>query len=107
MDLAVFAPQGAGGRLRAAGVLLRAKRQGAGGPDTRRRDTGGGRTPAPLRSAPGVGGPVEFHTFRRAEPAFARPQPREIDGDPAGPGLRLTAEVRPGALTVMLPARKR
>ncbi len=107
LDLAVFDPQGAGGWLRAAGVLLRAKRRGAGGPDARRRDTGGGRTPAPLRSAPGVGGPVEFHTFRRAELAFARPQPREIDGDPVGPGLRLTAEVRPGALTVMLPARKR
>ncbi|MEU6937728.1 diacylglycerol kinase, partial [Streptomyces rubiginosohelvolus] len=70
-------------------------------------DTGGGRTSDPSRSAPGDGGPVEFHTFRRAELAFARPQSREIDGDPVGPGLRLTAEVRPGALTVMLPARER
>ncbi|WP_435856825.1 diacylglycerol kinase family protein [Streptomyces rubiginosohelvolus] len=107
LDLAVFDPRGAGGWLRAAGVLLRAKRRGTGGPDTSRRDTGGGRTSTLSRSAPGDGGPVEFHTFRRAELAFARPQSREIDGDPVGPGLRLTAEVRPGALTVMLPARER
>ncbi|WP_435812665.1 diacylglycerol kinase family protein [Streptomyces rubiginosohelvolus] len=94
LDLAVFDPRGAGGWLRAAGVLLRAKRRGAGGADV----TGTGA---------GDDGPVEFHTFRRAELAFARPQSREIDGDPVGPGLRLTAEVRPGALTVMLPARER
>ncbi|MGW1220908.1 diacylglycerol kinase family protein [Streptomyces californicus] len=83
LDLAVFDPRGAGGWLRAAGVLL-----------------GGGR-------GAGEGRAVEFHTFRRAELSFTRPQPREVDGDPVGPGLRLTAEVRPGALTVMLPARER
>ncbi|MGW1155361.1 diacylglycerol kinase family protein [Streptomyces rubiginosohelvolus] len=103
LDLAVFDPRGAGGWLRAAGVLLRAKRRGAGGPDTRRGDTGADVT----GTGAGDGGPVEFHTFRRAELAFARPQSREIDGDPVGPGVRLTAEVRPGALTVMLPARER
>lgn len=94
LDLAVFDPRGAGGWLRAAGVLLRAKRRAAGGEGVSSAGTGDG-------------GPVEFHTFRRAELAFARTQPREIDGDPVGPGLRLTAEVRPGALTVMLPARER
>ncbi|MFF8006369.1 diacylglycerol kinase family protein [Streptomyces parvus] len=94
LDLAVFDPRGAGGWLRAAGVLLRAKRRAAGGDGVSGAGTGDG-------------GPVEFHTFRRAELAFARTQPREIDGDPVGPGLRLTAEVRPGALTVMLPARER
>ncbi|MFH8882164.1 diacylglycerol kinase family protein [Streptomyces californicus] len=83
LDLAVFDPRGVGGWLRAAGVLL-----------GRGRGAGEGRA-------------VEFHTFRRAELSFARPQPREVDGDPAGPGLRLAAEVRPGALTVMLPARER
>ncbi|MFI1805349.1 diacylglycerol kinase family protein [Streptomyces griseus] len=83
LDLAVFDPRGAGGWLRAAGVLL-----------------GGGR-------GAGEGRAVEFHTFRRAELSFTRPQPREVDGDPVGPGLRLAAEVRPGALTVMLPARER
>ncbi|MFE7138175.1 diacylglycerol kinase family protein [Streptomyces sp. NPDC057644] len=94
LDLALFDPRGAGGWLRTAGVLLRAKRRGTAGPEV----TGTGT---------GDGGPVEFHTFRRAELAFSRPQPREIDGDPVGPGRRLTAEVRPGALTVMLPARER
>lgn len=83
LDLAVFDPRGAGGWLRAAGVLL-----------------GGGR-------GAGEGRAVEFHTFRRAELSFTRPQPREVDGDPVGPGLSLAAEVRPGALTVMLPARER
>ncbi|MGW4835509.1 diacylglycerol kinase family protein [Streptomyces globisporus] len=102
LDLAVFDPRGAGGWLRAAGVLLRAKRRATGGPDTRRTGTGGADV-----TGTGDGGPVEFHTFRRAELTFARPQPREIDGDPVGPGLRLTAEVRPGALTVMIPARER
>ncbi|MFJ5890724.1 diacylglycerol kinase family protein [Streptomyces californicus] len=83
LDLAVFDPRGADGWLRAAGVLL-----------------GGGR-------GAGEGRAVEFHTFRRAELSFTRPQPREVDGDPVGPGLSLAAEVRPGALTVMLPARER
>ncbi|MFD7745012.1 diacylglycerol kinase family protein [Streptomyces sp. NPDC059698] len=83
LDLALFDPQGVGGWLRTAGVLL-----------------GGGR-------GAGEGRPVEFHTFRRAELSFTRPQSREVDGDPVGPGLRLAAEVRPGALTVMLPGRGR
>lgn len=97
LDLAVFDPRGVGGWLRAAGVLLSGKSRG-----------GGGRGAAGTsRSTTAVGGPVEFHTFRRAELSFTRPQPREVDGDPVGPGRRLTAEVRPGALTVMLPARER
>ncbi|MFJ2022664.1 diacylglycerol kinase family protein [Streptomyces sp. NPDC087897] len=83
LDLAVFDPRGVGGWLRVAGVLL-----------------GGGR-------GAGDGRAVEYHTFRRAELSFSRPQPREVDGDPVGPGLRLAAEVRPGALTVMHPVRER
>ncbi|CAO0829830.1 DAGKc domain-containing protein OS=Streptomyces microflavus OX=1919 GN=Smic_79790 PE=4 SV=1 [Streptomyces microflavus] len=71
------------------------------------RGGGGRRAAGTSRSTTAVGGPVEFHTFRRAELSFTRPQPREVDGDPVGPGRRLTAEVRPGALTVMLPARER
>lgn len=105
LDLAVFDPRGAGGWLRAAGVLLRRPARGADG----RRTAGTARparTAGTSHSTP-EGGPVEFYTFRRAELSFTRPQPREVDGDPVGPGLRLTAEVRPGALTVMLPARER
>jgi diacylglycerol kinase family enzyme len=50
------------------------------------------------------GVPVEFFTFRQAELTFAVPQLRELDGDPLSQGRRLAAEVRPGALTVLLPA---
>lgn len=88
LDLALYDPHGPGGWLRALGVLLRrprgARRAGAGGT--------------------GSTGPVEFFTFRRAELTFASPQPREMDGDPVGAGLRLTAEVVPGALTVLVPS---
>ncbi|MFF6906882.1 diacylglycerol kinase family protein [Streptomyces sp. NPDC012389] len=87
LDLALFDPRGAGGWLRTAGVLLRGSR------------------PTGSATAPGAhGGPVEFFTFRHAELTFTRPQPREVDGDPVAPGRRITAEVRPGALTVLLPA---
>ncbi|MFD8060060.1 diacylglycerol kinase family protein [Streptomyces cyaneofuscatus] len=87
LDLALFDPRGAGGWLRVVGVLLRGS-----------RPTGGG-------TANGAhGGPVEFFTFRHAELTFTRPQPREVDGDPVTPGRRIIAEVRPGALTVLLPA---
>ncbi|MFD8621136.1 diacylglycerol kinase family protein [Streptomyces sp. NPDC059513] len=87
LDLALFDPRGVGGWLRAAGVLLRGS-----------RPAGGGTT------AGAHGGPVEFFTFRHAELTFTRPQPREVDGDPVAPGRRIIAEVRPGALTVLLPA---
>ncbi|MFJ1799327.1 diacylglycerol kinase family protein [Streptomyces sp. NPDC088180] len=107
LDLALFDPRGAGGWLRTAGVLLRAKLRGEVGSDVTGDEASGGRRTGASRSTSGDGGPVEFHTFRRAELSFTRPQPREVDGDPVGPGLRLAAEVRPGALTVLLPARER
>ncbi|MCD9901084.1 phosphatase PAP2 family protein [Streptomyces sp. MT29] len=85
LDLALFDPRGAGGWLRAVACCCADGR--------------------PTGSATGAhGGPVEFFTFRRAELTFTRPQPREVDGDPVAPGRRITAEVRPGALTVLLPA---
>ncbi|MBW3705630.1 diacylglycerol kinase, partial [Streptomyces griseus] len=111
LDLAVFDPRGAGGWLRAAGVLLRGGGRGRGAKGPGANGTGPGasgrETTAPSRTADSARGPVEFHTFRRAELSFARPQPREVDGDPVGPGLRLAAEVRPGALTVLMPAGER
>ncbi|MFF7361647.1 diacylglycerol kinase family protein [Streptomyces sp. NPDC008125] len=84
LDLALYDPHGPAGWLRALRVLLR--------PSSGTGSEGGG-----------DGGPVEFFTFRRAELRFASPQPREMDGDPVGAGLRLTAEVVPGALTVLVP----
>jgi diacylglycerol kinase family enzyme/membrane-associated phospholipid phosphatase len=98
LDLLVLDPRGPVGWLRAVRTLLR------------------GRAKSPRPSTPhtlAADGadqnkvPVEFFTFRRAELTFATPQSRELDGDPVGHGRRLTAEVEPGALTVLLPSREK
>ncbi|MGQ4381446.1 diacylglycerol kinase family protein [Streptomyces sp. SAS_267] len=98
LDLLVLDPRGPGGWLRALRTLLR-------GRATPRR-------PSPVRALTAEGDdhhglPVEFFTFRRAELTFDAPQSRELDGDPVSPGRRLTAEVRPGALTVLLPSQEK
>ncbi|MEU4038755.1 diacylglycerol kinase family protein [Streptomyces collinus] len=101
LDLLILDPRGIGGWLAAVRTLLRP-----------------GTTVSPPRSAPTAGErqddagdkggtPVEFFTFRRAEFTFDAPQPRELDGDPVTAGRRLTAEVRPGALTMLLPTREK
>ncbi|WP_326783797.1 diacylglycerol kinase family protein [Streptomyces sp. NBC_00151] len=98
LDLLVLDPRGPGGWLRAVRTLLRGRAA------PRRPST------ASTLAAEGDdrhGLPVEFFTFRRAELTFDAPQSRELDGDPVGPGRRLTAEVRPGALTVLLPSREK
>ncbi|WP_443070697.1 diacylglycerol kinase family protein [Streptomyces sp. NBC_01601] len=84
LDLLILDPRGPGGWLRTLGTLLL----------HRKRDVQEG------------DGQPEFRTFRRAEFTFDAPQPREIDGDPVGSGRRLTVEVRPGALTVLVPNRE-
>ncbi|MFI0165716.1 diacylglycerol kinase family protein [Streptomyces sp. NPDC017095] len=95
LDLLLLNPHGPAGWLRAVWTLWR----------------GGAARPAPAadtvpqRTGRPGGAPVEFFTFRRAEFTFGTPQPRELDGDPVTSGRRLTAEVRPGALTMLLPAR--
>lgn len=88
LDLLILDPRGLGGWLSALWTLLR-------GGTTAAREGGEG------------GAPVEFFTFRRAEFTFDGELPRELDGDPVTAGRHLTAEVRPGALTVLLPARER
>jgi diacylglycerol kinase family enzyme/membrane-associated phospholipid phosphatase len=98
LDLLVLDPRGAVGWLRAARTLLR-RRAGSPRPSAVRTVAADGTA--------GRGVPVEFFTFRRAELVFDTPQSRELDGDPVGPGRRLTAEVEPGALTVLLPAREK
>ncbi|MET8949059.1 diacylglycerol kinase family protein [Streptomyces sp. NPDC004542] len=107
LDLLILDPRGIGGWLAALRTLLR--RGAAPSPSPA--------VPAPRAPEAGDGGqgddgaeggaPVEFFTFRRAEFTFDTPQPRELDGDPVTTGRRLTAEVRPGALTVLLPAREK
>ncbi|MFJ3233720.1 diacylglycerol kinase family protein [Streptomyces sp. NPDC086787] len=98
LDLMVLDPRGFGGWVRALGAVLR----------------GRGGTPRPARvgtldsaRADETAVPVEFFTFRRADVVFASPQSREFDGDAVAPGLRITAEVVPAALTVMLPAEEK
>lgn len=98
LDLLVLDPRGPGGWLRAVRTLLRGR---AAPPEP---------STASTLTAEGDdrhGLPVEFFTFRRAELTFDAPQSRELDGDPVNPGRRLTAEVRPGALTVLLPSQEK
>lgn len=95
LHVLVVDPQGFGGWLRAVAGVLR-------GPVPRRRpDSGAGSAaPGPDEDREAA---VELYTCRRVEIGFDSPQPREIDGDPVGPGRRLVAEIAPGALTVLLP----
>ncbi|MCX4539310.1 diacylglycerol kinase family protein [Streptomyces sp. NBC_01565] len=50
-----------------------------------------------------AGGVLEYFTATRVDIRCARPQPRELDGDPVADGTRLTAWIEPGALHVHLP----
>lgn len=97
LDLLILDPRGVGGWLRALATLAsgRGKAPRPSAVDTVTAQHGDGDT---------SGIPVEFFTFRRAELTFETPQCRELDGDPVTQGLRFAAEVRPGALTVLLPA---
>ncbi|MFD5522172.1 diacylglycerol kinase family protein [Streptomyces sp. NPDC127066] len=97
LDLLVLDPRGPGGWLRAVRTLLRGRAA------PRRPSTVSTLT---TEGDDHQGLPVEFFTFRRAELTFDAPQSRELDGDPVSPGRRLTAEVRPGALTVLLPSQE-
>ncbi|WP_371642796.1 diacylglycerol kinase family protein [Streptomyces mirabilis] len=98
LDLLILDPRGPGGWMRALGVLMRGRRRNS-------RPTTMDTLVPEGTGTKGV--PVEFRTFRRAELTFAAPQSRELDGDPVSHGRRLTAEVRPGALTVLLPNREK
>ncbi|MFF2368720.1 diacylglycerol kinase family protein [Streptomyces sp. NPDC058122] len=98
LDLLVLDPRGPGGWFRALRTLLRGRATPP-RPSTAHTLAAAGEDHQEV--------PVEFFTFRRAELTFDTPQSRELDGDPVGPGRRLTAEVRPGALTVLLPSREK
>ncbi|HWU06048.1 MAG TPA: diacylglycerol kinase family protein [Streptomyces sp.] len=84
LDLMILDPRGPAGWLSAVASLARRWPEGR----TGRAD-----------GSP----PVEYFTFRHADIRFEEAQPRELDGDPVPPGRRLTAQVRPGALTVLMP----
>ncbi|MFE6886771.1 diacylglycerol kinase family protein [Streptomyces sp. NPDC057694] len=91
LNLLILDPHGLRGWLRALNTLARKTTS----------------SPAPENTPDGTrapAGPVEYFDFRQAEVEFDAPQPREADGDPVAAGRVLRAEVRPGALTVMLPS---
>ncbi|WP_329389997.1 diacylglycerol kinase family protein [Streptomyces sp. NBC_01351] len=92
LEVLLLDPRGATGWLAVAGHLV--SRAPAGQPP---RASGG-----PTRRV--AGGALEYFSAARIDLRFARPQPRELDGDAFAPGTRLTAEVEPGALRVYLPA---
>ncbi|MGW7330315.1 diacylglycerol kinase family protein [Streptomyces sp. NPDC054840] len=96
LEVVLLDPRGVAGWLAAAGHLLTRSAAQAPGP---RLSAGQDR-----RAARGA---LEYFSAERIELRFARPQPRELDGDAFAAGTRLTAEVEPGALRVCLPGRGR
>ncbi|MFD5144556.1 diacylglycerol kinase family protein [Streptomyces sp. NPDC058401] len=101
LEVVLFDPQGPAGWFTAAGHLA-ARLLGRGVP----APTGAGAVTGPGGGTPGrseAGGALEYFTATRIEVRCAVPQPRELDGDAVRDGVRLTAEVEPGALRVYLP----
>ncbi|MEY2233318.1 diacylglycerol kinase family protein, partial [Streptomyces sp. BF23-30] len=94
LEVVLLDPQGVAGWLAAARHLLTRSAARASGP----RLSGG----QDRRAARGA---LEYFSAERIDLRFARPQPRELDGDAFAAGTRLTAEVEPGALRVCLPVR--
>ncbi len=90
LDVVLFDPRGPAGWLAAAAHLLSRVLR---------------RHPAAPAGAAGTeaGGALEYFTATRVDVHCARPQPRELDGDPVTDGTRLTAWIEPGALRVQLP----
>ncbi|MFE2325402.1 diacylglycerol kinase family protein [Streptomyces sp. NPDC059385] len=91
LEVVLLDPRGARGWLATAGHL------GA-------RMLPGRAAAGPLRGYGRVaGGALEYFSAARVDIRFARPQPRELDGDVIGSGTRLSAQVEPGVLCVWLP----
>lgn len=93
LEVVLLDPRGVRGWLAAAGHL------GA-------RMLPGREVPGPGGAYGSVaGGALEYFSAVHVDIRFARPQPRELDGDVIGAGTRLSAEVEPGALRIWLPPR--
>ncbi|MFG2488448.1 diacylglycerol kinase family protein [Streptomyces virginiae] len=92
LEVVLLDPRGVAGWLAAARHLLTRSAARASGP----RPSGG-------QDRRAAGGALEYFSAERIDLRFARPQPRELDGDTFASGTRLTAEVEPGALRVRLP----
>ncbi|MFF4872961.1 phosphatase PAP2 family protein [Streptomyces sp. NPDC000961] len=95
LEVVLLDPRGVTGWLATAGYLVS-------------RLPGGRTSPASgTRERTAAHGALEYFGAARVDLRFARPQPRELDGDVLPAGTRLTAEVEPGALRVCLPAPAR
>ncbi|MFF1411496.1 diacylglycerol kinase family protein [Streptomyces sp. NPDC058289] len=94
LEVVLFDPRGPAGWLTAAGHLtarlLRRRPSAAPGP-------------AVPDGHSEAGGALEYFSATRIDVRCAVPQPRELDGDAVSDGVRLTAEIEPGALRVYLP----
>lgn len=95
LEAVLFDPRGPAGWLAAAAHL--------GARVVRRRVPGAGSGSGPGSGGPVAGGALEYFSATRIDIRFARPQPREIDGDTMTEGLRLTVDTEPGALRLRLP----
>lgn len=94
LEVVLLDPRGVAGWFAAAGHLL-----------TRSAARTSGPSPAGGQDRRAARGALEYFSAERIDLCFARPQPRELDGDAFAAGSRLTAEVEPGALRVRLPVR--
>ncbi|WP_078968629.1 MULTISPECIES: diacylglycerol kinase family protein [unclassified Streptomyces] len=95
LEVVLLDPRGVTGWLAAAGYLVSHL------PGGRASQASG------TRERTAAHGALEYFGAARVDLRFARPQPRELDGDVLAAGTRLTAEVEPGALRVRLPAPTR
>ncbi|WP_411108653.1 diacylglycerol kinase family protein [Streptomyces sp. c-19] len=95
LEVVLLDPRGVTGWLAAAGYLA------SRAPGGRRRRASGAVERALAHGA------LEYFGAARIDLRFARPQPRELDGDVFPAGTRLTVEVESGALLVCLPAPAR
>ncbi|GGU97121.1 hypothetical protein GCM10010275_39250 [Streptomyces litmocidini] len=98
LEVVLLDPRGVAGWLAAAGYLA------SRAPGGRRRRASGAGTAGTAGPRSLAHGSLEYFGATRIDLRFARPQPRELDGDVFPAGTRLTAEVEPGALRVCLPA---
>ncbi|MFJ7265357.1 diacylglycerol kinase family protein [Streptomyces sp. NPDC099050] len=94
LEVVLFDPRGPFGWLTAAGHL-------ATRPLRRRPPAVAG--PAAPDGRSEAGGALEYFSATRIDVRCAVPQPRELDGDAVSEGVRLTAEIEPGALLLYLP----
>lgn len=107
LEVVLFDPRGAAGWFTAAGHLasrlLHRRTQAPSGPTAAGPTAVDGAEVGASAGRSEAGGVLEYFSATRIDVRCAAPQPRELDGDAVSDGLRLTAEIEPGALRVYLP----